>query len=74
MCSESRSTADVDDAEFPSREGPGLIEHHGGKVTRLLETASIADEQPRLRTETGGDGRDQRHGEPKRVRARNDEH
>ena len=64
----------VDDPELTPCQGAGLVEHHGGEVARLLETASIADEQSRLRAETGGDGRHQRHGEPERVRAGDDEH
>ena len=62
VCSESRSTAaairsassaleasvrgDVDDAELTPRQRAGLVEDHGGELARLLETASIADEQP----------------------------
>ncbi len=65
---------DVDDPELTPRQRAGLVEHHGGEVARLLETASIADEQSRLRAEAGGDGRHQRHGEPERVRAGDDEH
>ena len=90
VCSESRSTAaairsassraqapvrgHVDDPELAARQRAGLVEDHGGEVARLLETAAIADEQSRLRAETRGDGRHQRHGEPERVRAGDDEH
>ena len=65
---------DVDDSELTARQRAGLVEHHGGQVARLLETAAIANEQSRLRAQTGGDGRHQRHGEPERVRAGDDEH
>ena len=59
---------DVDDPELTPRQRAGLVEDHRREVARLLETASIADEQSRLRAETGGDGRHQRHGEA-RARA-----
>ena len=65
---------DVDDPELAPRQGAGLVEDHRSEVPRLLEATAIADEQSRLCTETGGDGRHQRHGESECVRAGDDEH
>jgi hypothetical protein len=43
-------------------------------VARLLEAAAVAHQQAVLRAQRRRDRDDQRHGEPQRVGARDDEH
>ena len=65
--------ADVNHAELTAREGPGLVKDHRREVARLLEPASIADEQTRPCAQGRGDCRHERNGETERVRTSDDE-
>lgn len=62
-----------DDAMLAERQRPRFVEDHRVEQSRFLEAPAIADEKPIPGAYCCRDRDDQRHGEPERVRTRDDQ-
>ena len=64
----------VHDAFLAFGEGTGLVEQYNINVAGGFEHHTLPDEQTILSDECGGDGRNERNGEAKRIRTSNNQH